>query len=73
MKILSATNRSLVGKEGTIVDETKNTLVVRPIYGKSVRIPKNTVRLQIDYTKNTGDMLIEGKTILGTPVERIRG
>ena len=73
IKVLSALDRTLVSREGTIVDETKNTFVVRPISGKLVRISKNIVRFRVNDTENDRVSVIEGNAVLGTPVERIRG
>ena len=71
IKILSALDKSLIGRTGVVVDETKNTLVVRSSPGARIRIPKRIVRLGIQ--ESTRETVVEGKALLGTPVERIRG
>ena len=71
IKILSALDKSLIGRTGVVVDETKNTLVVRSSPGARIRIQKRLVRLGIQ--ESTRETVVEGKALLGTPVERIRG
>lgn len=71
--ILSALDKSLIGRKGTVLDETKNTLLVRSADRKIIRIPKSIVRVQILESEKERAYFVEGKAMLGTPVERIRG
>lgn len=71
LEVLSAHDKSLIGRVGTVRDETKNTLEIEQKEGMKIIIPKSIVRIKIRDNQRT--MVIEGKTLLGTPVERIRG
>ncbi len=72
IEILSASDSTLIGTVGTILDETKYTLIVKSAIGRSIRIPKSVVRFGI-HDKNAKMLVVEGNSTFGTPVERIRG
>lgn len=63
VEIVDATNSSLIGKKGKVIDETKNTFTLE---NKKI-ILKNSVTLRI------GDRVIEGKEIAKRPYERVKG
>ena len=63
IEIVDATNKSLVGKKGKVIDETKNTITLE---NKKI-ILKNSVALKI------GEKIISGNTITKRPYERIKG
>ncbi|USN45957.1 MAG: ribonuclease P protein subunit [Candidatus Woesearchaeota archaeon] len=65
LRVLSATNESLIGKEGIIVDETKNTFVLETD-GKQWVLPKDIGVFNIAGEK------IDGKRINKTIWERIK-
>ena len=51
LEVLEATDKGLVGTQGTIVDETRNMLMVRKKAqqgsGREVRIPKRGTRIRV--------------------------
>lgn len=58
VKVVFSLNRSLEGLRGTVVDETKNTLVVEREDGKVVKVPKAAVRLEVEGKVVDGTMLL---------------
>jgi RNase P/RNase MRP subunit p29 len=62
IEIVESKNQSLVGFKGTIIDETKNSLLIKN--GKIKRILKSHVKIKI------GDKIIDGKKILKSPENR---
>lgn len=71
IEILTALDKSLIGKNGTVLDETRNTLVIWVHQGKIVRIPKNVVRIRM--REGSREIVVEGGMVQGTQIERIRG
>jgi ribonuclease P protein subunit POP4 len=68
-EIVSATDPTLVGKRGTIVDETMNTLLIATPKGEK-RIPKKIVVLKLKLNKE--EVLIQGKRLIGRPEDRVK-
>ncbi len=68
-EITSATDPTLVGKKGTIVDETMNTLVIAERSGEK-RIPKGNVTLLLKSNKE--EVVIQGKRLIGRPEDRVK-
>ena len=70
VEIVDATNPSLIGIKGRVVDETRNTLVIEKCDGKEVVIPKDVAvfkfRLGDKYVKVIGSLLI------GRPEDRLK-
>jgi len=71
VKLLRPACQSLAGLDGTIVDETANTVVVRRIDGRIARVLKkhNTFNITLPSGK---DVLVHGDLILGRPWDRIK-
>ena len=67
--VTAATNPSLVGKKGRIVDETMNTLVIADPFGEK-RIPKGEVVLKLKL--NNGEVEINGKRLVARPEDRVK-
>ena len=65
--IVKASNKSLEGMVGKIIDETKFTLTIEQ-GGKVKRVLKNGITLKL-----SGQTIIVGKTIMKRPEERIKG
>lgn len=65
VKVVFSLNRSLEGLQGTIVDETKNMLVVERENGKVVKVPKAAVKLEIE------GKVVDGATLLGRFEDRV--
>ncbi len=71
IEVVSASARELIGKKGTIIDETKNLIRIETSDKKELKIPKTgvTFRLFLD-DKSTFD--VEGKKIAFRPEERAK-
>jgi ribonuclease P protein subunit POP4 len=69
VKVVHADDKSLTGKAGVIIDETRNTLIIKGKTGTKKILKKGALfRLQI-----AGKTVeIEGKTLIGRPEERIK-
>jgi RNase P/RNase MRP subunit p29 len=59
--------KSLVSKQGTIINETKNLFVIES-QNKQLRLSKAQIRFKI----KGSDLEIDGKKILKTPDERLK-
>lgn len=67
--ITEATDPTLAGKKGIIVDETMNTLVIAVSSGEK-RIPKGNVTLMLRINKEK--VVIHGKRLIGRPEDRVK-
>lgn len=70
VKIESATDPTLVGLEGEVLDETMKTLTVRTDEGRAVVVAKNAVTLTIRI--NGQAVEVDGRTLLFRPEDRIK-
>ncbi len=70
VKVLRHDDSFLVGVEGTIVDETKNTLKIR-IGDKTKTILKKGALLLFKLSDKV-EVLVNGEQILGRPEERLK-
>lgn len=68
-RVVSATNPFLKGLEGTVVDETKNMIVLDNGY-KEKKIPKRDAKFQFEVLEKKVE--IEGKLLASRPEDRIR-
>ncbi len=68
-EIVNATNKSLIGCKGKIVDETRNTLII-DCDNHSKTILKEQVTLNLHIGENI--IQIEGKTLVARPHERLK-
>ena len=70
VEVVEASNPSLVGIKGRVVDETRNTLVIEKCSGKEVVVPKDVAvfkfKLGDKYVKVIGSLLI------GRPEDRLK-
>lgn len=69
VEVADAKNKSLVGIRGTVVDETKNTLVIETAAGEKT-VLKESVVLKIRV--NGEDILVAGTHLAGRPEDRIK-
>ncbi len=69
MKITSSSNPILIGIEGEIIDETKNTFVIKTNNGR-----KTILKNQVKFTIKKGDDLIqiEGDKLCFRPEDRVK-
>ena len=63
-KIIVSTNKHNCGLQGTIIDETKNTIVL--LCEKPKTLLKNGITIKID------EKIIEGNKIKGRPDKRLK-
>ena len=68
IKVIQSTNKQLLGLRGTIVDETKNTLIIEHD-GKSTVLLKSAVTFRL----SASGRILEGKELLRAPEERLKG
>ena len=66
IKVIRASNKSLEGMEGSVVDETKNTLKIKNINEEEKTVPKSGAVFLINNQE------IKGDEILRRPEERIK-
>ncbi|MBI2146000.1 ribonuclease P protein subunit [Candidatus Woesearchaeota archaeon] len=68
IKVIQSTNKQLQGLRGTIVDETKSTLVIEHD-GKSTVLLKNAITFRL----STSGRILNGKELIRAPHERLKG
>jgi ribonuclease P protein subunit POP4 len=69
VEIANSSQHGLVGMRGTVVDETKNLIVIRKQDGKEAKIPK--ISSTFRFTLDSGEkMEVEGRRIAFRPHER---
>lgn len=69
VEIANSTQRNLIGINGMIVDETKNTLDILLRDGREIKIPK--VSCKFKFTTESGETVhVEGMDIRFRPHER---
>lgn len=69
-KVTKSTNRDSIGITGTVIDETRNTLVIRH-NNSNKAIPKETAIFQFTLP-NGSTVEVEGNTIIGRPEDRVK-
>ncbi len=68
-KVVASKNKNLVGICGTVVDETKNMLIIET-NGREIKIPKNVVTLHF-YLKEAV-VEVDGEVLVARPEDRIK-
>jgi ribonuclease P protein subunit POP4 len=69
-KAAKSTNRNSVGISGKVIDETRNTLVIRQNNSDKV-VPKETTIFQ--FTLSNGSVVeVDGNAIVGRPEDRVK-
>ena len=66
--VVEATNPALVGIKGQVIDETKNTLVVKN--SKRSTLVKDQVVIETEY--NNKKLRVDGKKLTRRPEDRIK-
>lgn len=69
-KVIESSNPLLKDKEGTIVDETRNTLVLEE-KGKLKTLPKSEIKLRVTLP-NREKVKVNGKKLVARPADRIK-
>lgn len=67
VKIIGSKNRSNIGIKGKIIDETRNSMVIKTDNGDKMVLKENVV---LELT-NKG-LMVDGKMLAGRPEERIK-
>jgi RNase P/RNase MRP subunit p29 len=70
--VVSSSDGSLLNLKGLVVDETKNMLVVAKSCDKRLMISKSILTLNL-IDRRGEKHLIQGKILVGSPAERIKG
>ena len=68
-KVISSKNAANIGLQGTVVDETKNTLVIQTSDGKKKLIKQNCV---FELDAGNEKVRVEGRILAKRPEERIK-
>lgn len=70
-QVVRSSDSSLVGRSGSVVEETKNTITLLTQNGSCIKIAKSVIVLKMNGgTQN--ERLLEGSQIIGTPADRIK-
>ncbi|WEU39845.1 MAG: ribonuclease P protein subunit [Candidatus Odinarchaeum yellowstonii] len=69
INIIDSSDRSLKGLTGLVLDETKNTLIIRQ-NSRILRIPKKVVRISL--REKDRRITFNGSKLLGLPENRIK-
>lgn len=69
IEIIRSTIENLNGKKGTVIDETKNLIVIEDENKKELKIPKNSSRFKF-FLENGETTIIDGEKICFRPHER---
>ena len=70
IKVVDSKNKGNIGIQGTIIDETKNTLVIETKTEKRKILFKSNI--VIETVINNKKIQIKGKSLLGRPQDRIK-
>jgi len=71
VRILNASNPTYKGLSGVITDETQKTLTILTNEGKTKRIIKDQVVMELTLPSKT-KVRVEGKLLKGRPYERVK-
>tara|TARA_B100001971_G_C18229096_1_gene562694 strand:- start:1399 stop:1677 length:279 start_codon:yes stop_codon:yes gene_type:complete len=67
VKIISSLDSTLLGKEGKILDETKNMLLL-DVNNSLISVPKNIISLKLNV--DDVDYVVQGSKLLQSPSNR---
>ncbi|AXI25209.1 ribonuclease P protein component 1 [Methanofervidicoccus sp. A16] len=71
VEIVEASNPSLVGVKGRVVDETRNTLIIEKSNGKEIVVPKDIAVFKFKLGDNKYVKVI-GSLLIGRPEDRLK-
>lgn len=69
MKVVSASNKSLIGLEGKVVDETRNTITIEK-KNKEIKLIKKQITMEFKYKDQKFRM--DGKILVARPEDRLK-
>jgi len=70
LRVMSSSNQLLIGLEGKVIDETRNTLTVETKAG-----PRTIIKDQCEFAfflPTGGIVRVDGKLLVGRPEDRIK-
>jgi ribonuclease P protein subunit POP4 len=70
-KVIGSTNKSALGLEGKVVDETRNTLVIE-IDKKTKKLVKDQCVFSFNIPETNEWIKIDGKILLSRPEDRVK-
>lgn len=70
MKILDSSEPSLIGKNGVIMDETKNMITLKDEQGLK-KVPKRGIKMSITTPKGE-EVKVKGKELEARPEDRVK-
>lgn len=68
-KVIDAENKNLIGLQGKIIDETRNTIIIQTKDKTKVLLKE---QVTLEFTNNDQKITINGKKLLKRPEERIK-
>ena len=71
IKVTKSTDRSLSNVEGTVIDETMNTLLIEIAGQVRLVLPKKAISIERFNASSAGMLSLNGIELVGNPVERI--
>lgn len=63
VRVAWSTNRDLMGLGGTVVDETRDTVLLRAEDGHNVRLQKEVCLLEVQTSQHT--VILDGRSLVG--------
>ena len=69
IRIVEATNKSLIGFEGKVIDETRNTIVVESKH-KEITLIKEQITMELKYKNKK--FRVNGKILVARPEDRLK-
>ena len=69
LTVSESTDKTLIGRSGIIVDETKNLLRVKSLSGNLFSLPKSIVELKV-HLPGSGSLSLNGALLTNRPEDR---
>ncbi|AKG39102.1 MAG: ribonuclease P protein component 1 [Infirmifilum sp.] len=71
VEVVEASNPSLIGIKGLVLDETKNTLLIGEPGGKKRKVIKHQAYFLFELPDGTR-VMVDGRYLVGRPAERLK-
>lgn len=69
IEVTASNNKSLIGKSGKIIDETKQTITIQS-KNKKIKLIKSQIKMKTKYNNQTVE--IDGNLLVNRPEDRIK-
>ena len=69
LTVSDSTDKTLIGRSGIIVDETKNLLRIKSLSGNLFSLPKSVVKLKV-HLPAFGSLSLNGDSLINRPEDR---